>query len=63
MMKRKKLIIARKRKNLSQKTLGTRVGISRQTIIDYESGRYMRMFDIMKKISDELECSVDELFF
>lgn len=62
-MKRISLKIKRIERNLSQKELATIVGISNQSISDYENGRLNPSYEIMGKISKELKTSVDELFF
>lgn len=62
-MKRLNLKIKRIERNLSQKELAKIVGISNQSISDYENGRLNPSYEIMGKISEELNATVDELFF
>ncbi|MFW6047446.1 MAG: helix-turn-helix transcriptional regulator [Candidatus Woesearchaeota archaeon] len=62
-MKRLKLKLKRIEKDLSQKDLAERIGLTNQTISDYERGKLNPSFKIMKAIADELNSSVDELFF
>lgn len=62
-MKRKGLIIRRIEKNLSQKALAQQVGITNQSISDYERGKSNPSYNTMKRIAKELDCSVDELFY
>lgn len=62
-MKRKNLIIRRIQKDLSQKDLAERIGLSSQAISDYERAKYNPSYDVMKRISKELDSTVDELFF
>lgn len=63
MDKRLNLKIARIRKGISQKDLASKIGLTGQSISEYENGRLNPSYDIMKKISEELDTSVDELFF
>lgn len=62
-MKRINLKIRRIQKGLSQKELAERIGITNQSISDYESGRLNPSYDTMKQISEELDSTVDALFF
>ena len=62
-MKRRFLIIKRIEKNLSQKELAKRVGITNQSVSDYERGKSNPSYEVMRRISEELEAPVDELFF
>lgn len=62
-MKRLNLKIRRIQKGLSQKELAKRVGLTNQSISDFETGKLNPSFEVMKRISKELDSSVDELFF
>lgn len=62
-MKRKKLKIKRIEKDLSQIELAKRIGVTNQSISDYETGRVNPSYSTMKKIAKELDSTVDELFF
>ena len=56
--------IARIRKGLTQKQLRGLLGISPQTLVDIEKGRYEKVSIVLaKKISEILETPVQELFF
>ena len=67
-MKRKTLIIRRIQKDLTQRELTKReltkrVGISNQSNSDYERGKSNPSYEIMKRISKELDLNANELFF
>ena len=62
-MKRTNLKIARIRKDLSQKALAEKLGVTAQAVSDMERGKYNPSFETIKKISEILETSADELFF
>lgn len=62
-MKRQTLKIRRIENNLTQQELADRVGLTNQTISDYESGRSNPSYKVMEKIAAELNSTVDELFF
>lgn len=62
-MKRLNLKIKRIQKGLSQKELAERVGLTNQSISDYETGKLNPSYEVMKRISKELDSPVDELFF
>lgn len=62
-MRRKRLTIRRIEKNLSQKELANIIGVTNQSISDYENGRVNPSYEVMKQISIELDAPVDELFF
>lgn len=58
-----KLKIARMEKKLSQTEFANKLGISIQSVSNYETGKANPSYETMKKISEILETSVDELFF
>ena len=62
-VKRKNLKIARIKKDMSQKDLAEKIGVSTQAISDFERGVINPSFETMKKISVALEISVDDIFF
>lgn len=62
-MKRINLKLRRLQKELSQKELAQKVGLSNQTISGLETGKLNPSYEVMKRISKELDSSVDELFF
>lgn len=52
----------RARLDLTQEDLAGRVGVSRQTIISIEKGRYVPSAKLAFQIARELGMKVDELF-
>lgn len=62
-MRRLNLKIRRIQKGLSQKELAKRVGLTNQSISDFETGKLNPSYEVMKRISKELDSPVDELFF
>jgi putative transcriptional regulator len=47
---------------LSQQLLAERLGVTRQTIISIESGRYVPSLELALRISREFKCRVEGLF-
>ena len=62
-MKGLNLKIARIRKQLKQKELAEKLGVTPQAISDMERGVYTPSYETMRKMSEILEATVDELFF
>ena len=58
-----KLKIKRMEKGLSQKELASIVGVTSQSISEYERGNTNPSYENMKKISKALDAPVQELFF
>ena len=54
--------VLRKAKGLTQVELAKLLGVSRQTIISIESGRYIPSTLLSLKIASYLEMKVEELF-
>ena len=52
---------ARRSRNLSQKELATRVGVSRSTVAMWEMGESNPRASLLPKIADVLGCTIDEL--
>lgn len=52
----------RKRFGLTQEELADTLGVSRQTIISIERGRYVPSLALALKIARYFECSTDEMF-
>ncbi|MBR9678587.1 MAG: helix-turn-helix transcriptional regulator [Nanoarchaeota archaeon] len=52
----------RVKKGLSQKALGDKVGVSRQTIISIEQNRYVPSLPLALKLSKLFGCRVEDLF-
>ena len=58
-----KMKAARQEKGLSQSELSKLVGVSRQTINMVESGEYNPTLALFIKICQELECTLNDLFW
>lgn len=54
---------ARAQKDMTQKTLAEKVGVSRQTINAIEQGEYNPTIRLCRKICRVLEKNLDELFW
>jgi putative transcriptional regulator len=52
----------RKRFGLTQEELADTLGVSRQTIISIERGRYVPSLPLALKIARFFRCSTDEMF-
>jgi transcriptional regulator with XRE-family HTH domain len=52
----------RKKKNLTQKELGAKIGVKHNTVSMYESGTISPEQDMLFALSEALDISVDELF-
>jgi len=48
---------------MTQARLATIVGVTRQTIISLETGRYAPSLELAMKLAAVFGCTVDELFF
>lgn len=48
---------------MTQAALAERVGVTRQTIIALETGRYAPSLELAMKMAAVFGCSVDELFY
>lgn len=48
-------------KKLTQKQLAERLGVERTTVSMWETGNSSPSLEILKKIAQVLECSIDEL--
>ncbi len=55
------LKISRMRKGLTQEELAEKIGMAKITISAYEIGRAKPSLDVLIKLSDVLEVSLDEL--
>lgn len=47
---------------LSQQALGEALGVTRQTIIAIESGRYAPSLDLALRIARHFDCAVEDIF-
>lgn len=52
----------RKERGLTQEELADAIGVSRQTIISIERGRYVPSLPLALKIAGFFRCSTDEMF-
>lgn len=52
----------RSERNLSQADLGAALGVSRQTVISIESGRYSPSLPLAFQIAHYFDTTVDEMF-
>jgi putative transcriptional regulator len=52
----------RQKMGISQETLADKVGVSRQTIISIESGRYVPSLELALKFAALFRCRVEDLF-
>jgi putative transcriptional regulator len=52
-----------KRNEITQEALAESVGVSRQTIIAIEKGRFNPSVRLALKIARELQCKTEDLFF
>jgi putative transcriptional regulator len=52
----------RKERGLTQEELAAAIGVSRQTIISIERGRYVPSLPLALKIAGFFRCSTDEMF-
>jgi transcriptional regulator with XRE-family HTH domain len=55
------LLVARKRKNLTQKELGDKVGVNNLKISRYERGETIPKADVLKRIATTLGVSMEYL--
>lgn len=52
----------RKKRSLSQQALADALGVSRQTVISIENGRYDPSLPLAFQLSQEFDCSIEDLF-
>ncbi len=52
----------RKARGLTQQALGSLVGVSRQTIISLENGRYNPSLLLAHELAKVFDCTIEELF-
>lgn len=62
MLKLNRLKEMREKKNLTQEKLAELSGVSRQTIISIESGKYVPSLELALKFGQILKCKVEDLF-
>ena len=56
------LRVCRARRDISQGELATAVGVSRQTIISIEKGRYDPSLELAFRLANYFEVSIEDLF-
>lgn len=54
--------VLRKEKQLNQEELGKQLGVSRQTIISIEKGKYNPSLELAFKLSKVFDKSIEEIF-
>lgn len=52
---------ARKKKNMTQKNLAVRTGVSQAAICKFEAGQNNPSLDTLIRLANALDCSLDEL--
>lgn len=52
----------RKARKMTQEDLSKKVGVSRQSIIAIESGKYKPSLELAYKIAKEFDCIIEEVF-
>lgn len=52
----------RKKENISQENLAKELGVSRQTIISLEKGRYKPSIELAFTISKRFNCLIEDIF-
>jgi len=52
----------REEEKISQEKLAERVGVSRQTIISIETGKYVPSLELALKFAKLFKCKVEDLF-
>ena len=52
----------REKKKMTQEDLASKTGVSRQTIISIESGRYVPSLELALKFATLFKCKVEDLF-
>ena len=61
-IRKNKLRETRERLGLTQEKLAEQVGVSRQTVISIEGGRYVPSLELALKLSKLFGCKVEDLF-
>lgn len=54
--------VLREEKGINQASLAEAIGITRQSMSNYESGKHSPDVDVLERIADYFECSMDYLF-
>jgi len=61
-LKKNRLREFREKHGLSQEQLAEKVGVTRQTIISIEKGKYVPSLELALKFSREFKCPLEGLF-
>jgi len=61
-IRKNKLRETRERLGLTQEKLAEQAGVSRQTVISIEGGRYVPSLELALKLSKLFGCKVEDLF-
>ncbi len=61
-LSKNKLREFREKYGLTQERLAMKVGVTRQTIISIERGRYIPSLELSLKFAIEFKCKVEDLF-
>lgn len=56
------ILIYRKKKFLSAEDLAQLIGVTKQSVYDYEKGKHVPSKDILEKIAEALDVTVSELY-
>jgi len=52
----------RRKENLTQEQLSKRVGVSRQSIVAIETGKYDPSLKLAFKLAKEFDCRIEDIF-
>ena len=55
------IAVVRKKNNISQKDLAKKIGVTQQAISSYEKGIRQPPIDVLIKMSEIFNCTIDEL--
>jgi len=61
-LKKNKLKEMREKKSFSQEKLAELVGVTRQTVISIEGGKYVPSLELALKFSKLFKCKVEDIF-
>lgn len=56
-----RLKLLRKELNISQEDLGNKIGVARTSVANYETNRNFPTSEVLEKLSDVFNCSIDYL--
>ena len=61
-LKKNRLREFREKQALSQQQLAEKLGVTRQTIISIEGGKYVPSLELALKFAGQFKCKVEDLF-